>query len=101
MDPHSAPTSAGSACRGWLAELLISCGRGDESALTRLFDVLYPLFARLGSEDDVVAAFTRLWRQAPCYDGQEGAVDWIMRVVSLSPVSRPTAGSALQRTRSW
>ncbi len=91
MPPHNVPTSEGSACRGQLAELVISCGRGDEAALKSLFDILYPQVSRLGSEDDVVAAFVRLWRQAPRYDGREGAVDWIMRVIALSPVSQAVA----------
>ena len=88
MAPDTSPTSASPACRGQLAELLFSCGRGDEAALRHLFDILYPLVSRLGSEDDLVAAFVRLWRQAPRYDGQEGAVDWIMRVIALTPVSQ-------------
>ncbi len=70
-----------------MAELLLSCGLGDAAALRRLFDILYPLISRVGSEDDVVAAFVRLWQQAPRYDGQESAVAWVMRVTELWPSS--------------
>lgn len=74
-------------CRGFITELVVRCGRGDEPALGRLLDLFYaPLLAstaRQGrptlSEDLVSEAFVRLWRAAPSFTpGQRCVVDWVM-----------------------
>lgn len=87
---------------GLLSDLLLRCGRADEAALARLFDVMAPLVtAGLSSRVDpdrlperVKDVFVELWRSAPDYrPGETTAVEWVMRrvaAVDAAEVSRRT-----------
>ncbi len=87
-DPRTAAAAA-DGCPGFVTELVLSCGRGDEAALAALMTLTYaPVRALLGvaprsaSEADelVVRAFVHIWRQAASYDAskQEGVVAWLL-----------------------
>lgn len=87
-------------CPGILTDLVLRCARGDEAALGRLFDVVFPLIraivvrsaASSGTTDDrVVAAFTRIWRCATEYDPATPVVAWLMGQVADVPGCRSPA----------
>ncbi len=94
---RSGPQSTGWACEtGFVSDLLVRCGRQDQGALARLFDLLSPLVTaavsmsvdppRVG--DRVRDVFVELWRDAPDYRAGTSSVGWIMERVS-SVSSRP------------
>lgn len=107
---------------GFVTDLVVRCGRGDETALARLFDLFYaPVSAAVrqrvpgcAAEELTARVFVRLWRHAPTYQpGDQSPVDWVMshvpNIMSLSPaVDRlprplasglsPTAGVPNDRT---
>ncbi len=86
-------------CPGFVTDLVVGCGRGDETALARLFDLFYdPVSAAVRkratgrtAEELTAKVFVRLWRHAPTYQpGDQSPVDWVMSHVphimrSLSP----------------
>ena len=90
---------ASTPCPGFVTDLVVRCGRGDETALARLFDLFYaPVSAAVGkratgraAEELTARVFVRLWRHAPTYQpGDQSPVDWVMSHVpnvmrSLSP----------------
>ena len=75
-------------CRhGFVTDLVLGCGRGDATALARLFDLFWlPVSSAVAAQvpaDRVEAAvtevFVRVWREAPYYrPGADGAVGWVM-----------------------
>jgi DNA-directed RNA polymerase specialized sigma24 family protein len=79
MSPTALATRApavSDGCRGFITDLVLRCGRGDESALAKLFDLTYFVVLSMvrpgaapttGIDDEVVAAFVRIWRYAPSY----------------------------------
>jgi hypothetical protein len=86
-DRTAASARATAACPGFITELLLRCGRGDEVALGRLFDLFYaPVAATVGRpghpetvEELVHAAFVRVWRHAPTFvPGVQEPVEWVM-----------------------
>ena len=91
---RSGPQTTGWACEsGFVSDLLVRCGREDQGALARLFDLLCPLVTaavsmsvdppRVG--DCVRDVFVELWRDAPDYRAGTSSVVWIMdRVSSVS-----------------
>jgi hypothetical protein len=96
----STPHLAGSThCPGFVTDLVVRCGRGDETALARLFALFYaPVSAAVrkratgrAAEELTAKVFVRLWRHAPTYQpGDQSPVDWVMSHVphimsSLSP----------------
>lgn len=91
-------------CAGFVTELLLRCGRGDEAALGRLFDLFYSLVSALLrrhghaglDEQQVIEAFTRLWQQAPTFEpGAQNPVEWVMDQVSaMAERSVPVAVAA-------
>jgi len=94
---RSGPQTTGWACEtGFVSDLLMRCGREDQGALARLFDLLCPLVTaavsmsvdppRVG--DCVRDVFVELWRDAPDYRAGTSSVGWIMERVS-SVSSRP------------
>jgi hypothetical protein len=75
---------------GFISELVIRCGRGDDTALAQLFNLFYePVAGTIASTTpgpQVAAAvkdvFVTLWRRAPHYQpGQQRAVSWVMALV--------------------
>jgi DNA-directed RNA polymerase specialized sigma24 family protein len=85
-------------CAGFITDLLIRCGRGDEAALGRLFDLFYSLVTAVlrhhggarPSEEQVVEAFVRLWRQAPAFEpGAQPPVAWVVEQVSATAEPHP------------
>jgi DNA-binding NarL/FixJ family response regulator len=76
-----------SPCQGFLTDLVLRCGEGDESALGELFDLTYFLVARivnpgsatsLGAEDRILEAFRRIWQRSPAYQpNQQGVLSWV------------------------
>lgn len=86
-------------CPGFVTDLVVRCGRGDETALARLFALFYdPVSAVVRkratgrtAEELTAQVFVRLWRHAPTYQpGYQSPVDWVMSQVphvmrSLSP----------------
>lgn len=72
---------------GPISDLIVRCGRGDEGAMGRLFDLFHaPVTAALGLELDarsaddlVIGAFVRLWSAAPTYRPQDqDPVEWVL-----------------------
>ncbi|MCW2792862.1 MAG: hypothetical protein JWO76_1960 [Nocardioides sp.] len=90
-------------CRGFVTELVVRCGRGDETALGDLLDLFYaPVLALVerhgGSRptDDVVTeAFVHLWRRAPSFRPGRCGVDWVMEQLTtrVLPPQRTMAAS--------
>ena len=86
-DRHTTRPRVSSDCPGFITDLILRCGRGDEAALGRLFDLLHaPVSAALAQDrpearDELVLdVFRRLWHHAPTFvPGQQGAVDWAMQ----------------------
>jgi len=82
-------------CRGFVTELVLRCGRGDESALMTLLDLFHAparakLVPRVGADhvDDVlVEAFARLWREAPSFTPgrRRGAAAWVLDRLLATP----------------
>ena len=61
-------------CHGFITDLVLRCGRGEEAALAKLFDLTYFLVSSIvrrdaepspGIDDKVVAAFVRIWQYSP------------------------------------
>lgn len=87
-------------CRGFVGDLVLRCGRGDEAALGRLLDLFYaPVLAdavrrgRPRPDDALVSeAFVLLWRAAPTFDpSTHCAVEW-----SMAQLTQDGAGSPRQ-----
>ena len=75
---------------GFISDLVIRCGRGDDTALAQLFDLFYaPVAGAIASTTpgpQVAAAvqdvFVSLWRRAPLYQPeQQSAVSWVMALL--------------------
>jgi hypothetical protein len=74
-------------CQGFVTELVLSCGRGDEAALGDLFDLTFFFVAAAvsrdhdssaGIDDEVVEAYERIWRRSVTYRPEDAAVlDWL------------------------
>ena len=86
-DRHITRPRASADCPGFITDLILRCGRGDEAALGRLFNVLHaPVSAALAQDrpeardELVLEVFRRLWRHAPTFvPGEHGAVAWAMQ----------------------
>ena len=94
--------SPGSCQTGFVSDLLLRCGRGDEAAFARLFDLTYPMVSGVltSAADDraVQDAFVAVWRNAAAYRvGEVSAVQWILRVV----IGREPARDARFRYALW
>ena len=96
LDPTATRTRVPAGCSGFITELLLRCGRGDEAALGRLFDLFYaPVAAAVGragspetAEQLVHATFVRVWRHAPTFvPGGQGPVEWVMEQASAASQS--------------
>ena len=122
--PHRVAPRASTHCPGFVTDLIARCGRGDETALARLFQLFYvPISAAVtqqapggGAEELTATVFVRLWRHAPDYrPGDQSPVDWVMEHVSavmsgssvgvesrsgpLAAAISPTAGALNHDTR--
>jgi hypothetical protein len=84
----SAPqTPVADRCRGLMSELVLRCGRGDETALGDLFDITFFFVAatlsrgRMPSadvDDEVVDAYRRIWRRSVGYrPGEQSVLAWV------------------------
>lgn len=103
---------------GFIAELVLRCGRGDTEALARLFDLFHtPVQATVAAalpprrvESSVVQVFVRVWRHAAHFDpAQHTAVSWVMSQADAvtsaaretprlrTPHNRPRRGTAPRR----
>ncbi len=86
-DRHTTRPRVSADCPGFITDLILRCGRGDEAALGRLFDLLHaPVSAALGQgrpearDELVLDVFRRLWHHAPTFvPGEQGAVAWAMQ----------------------
>ena len=96
LDRTATRTRVPAGCSGFITELLLRCGRGDEAALGRLFDLFYaPVAAAVGragspetAEQLVHATFVRVWRHAPTFvPGGQGPVEWVMEQASAASQS--------------
>jgi len=70
---------------GFVSDLLLRCGHGDEAAFGRLFDLCYPIVAgaliSAAADRTVVDAFVAVWSNAPGFRaGEVSAVQWILEV---------------------
>jgi hypothetical protein len=74
-------------CRGFVTNLVLRCGRGDEAAIGLLLDLFYaPVLAdaarhgRPRPDDEAVSdGFVRLWGAAATFTpGAQCAVEWVM-----------------------
>lgn len=104
-DPLPGAMHESGRCAGFITDLVVRSGHGDEDALGRLVDLFYgPVLEALGrrglalhGEDHVVEAFVHLWRQAPTFiPGRQGPVEWVMgQVAAWAAHAAPTpAGTA-------
>lgn len=74
-------------CQGFITNLVVRCGQGDEAALGELFDLTFVLVAAAvnrgaisssGVDDEVVEAFRRIWSRSSCYQPTErGVLAWV------------------------
>jgi len=74
-------------CQGFITNLVLRCGQGDEAALGELFDLTFFLVASAvnrgtlspaGVDDQVVEAFRRIWSRSACYQPTErGVLAWV------------------------
>jgi hypothetical protein len=80
-------------CPGFVTDLVVRCGRGDDGALAILFELFHPLVSSIAVveapqkdvTDVVLAAFQRVWRRAAAYDPAAGsAVDWVFRQMATA-----------------
>ena len=86
-DRHATRPRASADCPGFITDLILRCGRGDEAALGHLFDLLHaPVSVVLAQgrpearDEMVLDVFRRLWRHAPTFvPGEQGAVAWAMQ----------------------
>jgi hypothetical protein len=87
-DRQATRTRTPSDCPGFITELILRCGRGDEAALGPLFDLFYaPVAAAVAQPDRpgtagelVHEAFVRVWRHAPTFvPGDLGPVEWVLQ----------------------
>lgn len=86
-DRHTTGPRASADCPGFITDLILRCGRGDEAALERLFDLLHapvsavlPLDRPEARDDLVLEVFRRVWRHAPTFvPGEQGAVAWALQ----------------------
>ncbi len=78
---------------GFITELLLRCGRGDEVALGELFDLFHDLVSTVVArrvppdrlESTVADVFVQLWRETPLYRVEGGSpVAWIMAHASVT-----------------
>ncbi len=122
--PDRVAPRASTHCPGFVTDLVVRCGRGDETALARLFHLFYvPISEAVtqrapghAAEELTATVFVRLWRHAPAYrPGDQSPVDWIMEHVSavmsglsvgvdsrsgpLAAAVSPTAGALNHDTR--
>lgn len=90
-------TAAADPCPGIISDLVLRCARGDEAAMGRLFDVVFPLIlaivvrgaaASSTTDDQVVEAFTRIWRRATEYDPATPVVAWLVDQAAAVPGHR-------------
>lgn len=95
-DRQATRTRTPSDCPGFITELILRCGRGDEAALGRLFDLFYaPVAAAVGQPSRpgtagelVHEAFVRVWRHAPTFvPGGQGPVEWVMEQAAATTQS--------------
>jgi Sigma-70 region 2 len=85
---HATTTRTSAACPGFITELLLRCGQGDEAAFGRLFDLFHAPVAAAALrqsgrpetvEELVHEVFVRVWRHAPTFaPGAQGPVGWVM-----------------------
>jgi hypothetical protein len=86
--------------QGSITHLILRCGRGDETALGELFDLTFFFVAATvgrsslccaGIDDEVVAAFRRMWRRASSYQPEhQAALDWVFdQALEASVADRP------------
>jgi len=74
-------------CQGFITNLVVRCGHGDEEALGELFDLTFGVVAAAvnrgaassaGVDDHVVEAFRRIWRRSSRYVPTErGVLAWV------------------------
>ena len=89
---------------GFITDLVLRCGRGDEAALDRLFDLFYGLVLAVlkqqgpaePEEELVIEAFVHLWRRAPTYNpGDQSPVEWVINQISeLADLSSPVMAAS-------
>lgn len=75
-------------CRGFITQLVLRCGRGDEAALGDLFDLTFYLvratlgrgsLMTAGVDDKVVAAYRRIWCRSVDYQpAEQGVLAWVL-----------------------
>lgn len=83
----ASPPAVSAPCQGFLTQLVLRCGAGDEAALGELFDLTYFLVAGLvnpglltstGADQQVIEAFRRIWRGSAAYEPTEqGVLAWV------------------------
>ena len=74
-------------CQGFITNLVVRCGHGDEAALGELFDLTFFVVAAAvnrgalpssGADDEVVEAFRRIWSRSSRYRPTErGVLAWV------------------------
>jgi RNA polymerase sigma-70 factor (ECF subfamily) len=89
-------------CPGFVSDLLVRCGGGDDSALAALFELFHPVVSAIAVAetpdqevtDVVLAAFTRVWRRAALFDPSASTgVAWMFREMATAVAERVTGGS--------
>ncbi|MDX6325449.1 MAG: hypothetical protein QOK15_1803 [Nocardioidaceae bacterium] len=87
----------GRPCHGFVTDLVVRCGQGDDAALALLFDLFHPLVGSLAVAhapdhevtDVVLEAFTRVWQRAPTFrPDAHNAVAWVCSELSSSVAGR-------------
>ena len=86
------------ACVGFITDLVVRCGRGEEAALLRLFDLFHRAVSeaiRAGSpaaplDEQILRVFVGVWEHAPRFvPGEVGPVDWVMEQVGAAARTAP------------
>jgi RNA polymerase sigma-70 factor (ECF subfamily) len=95
---HSDPGSSGAL----VTDLVVRCGRGDDSALAELYELFHPMVGSLAVAqapdrevtDVVLDAFSRLWRRASTFQPAVGsAVAWVLMELAAAVSGEGTRAS--------
>ncbi|RYC14868.1 hypothetical protein [Nocardioides zhouii] len=100
-------TPAADQCQGFVTELVLRCGRGDEAALAELFDLTYFLVVATlrgdpssfaGADEDVIDAYRRIWRRSVLFvPSKQGVVAWVLeQAADTNTGTRASGGEQYQ-----
>jgi hypothetical protein len=91
-------------CHGFLTELVVRCGEGDDVAMASIYELFHPLVSSVAVSEVphadvtqvVLDAFTRVWRRAGAFrPAVDGALAWLLGELSLAVAEHRERGPQL------